>query len=783
MNKKIKITALLLLLAMITVFSARFFLPDPLFDDPCSTVIYDRNGRLLGGQVAVDGQWRFPQPDSIPEKFKTAIVLREDRYFYKHPGFNPVSIFNALLENIKAGRIVRGGSTLTMQTIRLARKGKPRTIGEKLIELYFAIGLELKYSKAEILNFYAAHAPFGGNVVGLEAASWRYFGHDPSKLSWGEAATLAVLPNAPSLIHPGRNRETLKARRDRLLEDLYREGVFDSITWVLSRMETLPGKPLPMPQQAPHLVARYRYSKKAVKTTLDGDLQKRVIDIVEKHHRMLAANEIHNAAVFVLRPATYEVLVYVANTKNIDGKPHGNAVDMIRARRSTGSILKPLLYAAMIEDGLILPDALIPDIPSYYENYHPENYDLTFEGAVPASEALSRSRNVPAVYMLRDYGISPFLNLMRKTGLSSFNKPADYYGLTLILGGGEASLWELTNMYAGMVRTVSHFDKFYGKYTGHEYDPPVLESGKVKKIKEPLHSQNVPLHAGAIWATYKALNRVKRPESQKGWENFGSAMTIAWKTGTSYGFKDGWAIGSTPDYVVGVWVGNADGEGRNGLTGTRSAAPIMFEVFDLLKTHSTFSTPLDELRPFVVCSKSGTLASRHCPQTDTIYSYEKGSRSKQCGYHRLIFTDKEKKYRLNRDCDLAGELFPVSWFVLPPVQEWYYRKTHPSYRTLPPWSPGCSPDQENKVMEFIYPLPRSRIFIPVGVKGQQQKIVFEISHRFPATKVYWHLDNVYLGETQTTHQFGFAPTKGWHTLTVVDEDGESRSVRFEVVGE
>ena len=205
----------MLLLTAIAVFSSRFFVPAPLFDDPYSTIIYDRDGQLLGGQVAADGQWRFPQPDSIPGKFRTAIILREDRYFYKHPGFNPVSIFNALVENIKAGRIIRGGSTITIQTIRLARKGKPRTFREKFIELYLAIGLELKYTKAEILNYYSAHAPFGGNVVGLDAAAWRYFGHDASQLSWGEAATLAVLPNAPALIHPGRNRDLLKAKRDR----------------------------------------------------------------------------------------------------------------------------------------------------------------------------------------------------------------------------------------------------------------------------------------------------------------------------------------------------------------------------------------------------------------------------------------------------------------------------------------------------------------------------------------------------------------------------------------
>ena len=765
------------------MLSSFLFLPDPLFSDPYSTVIYDRNDRLLGGRVAGDGQWRFPESDSISEKFQTAIILREDRYFYKHPGFNPVSIFNAIVDNIKAGKVVRGGSTITMQTIRLARKGKSRTISEKLIELYLGLGLELKYSKSKILKFYAAHAPFGGNVVGLESASWRYFGHEPSRLSWGEAALLAVLPNAPSLIHPGRNRTLLQEKRNKLLEEIYKQGIIDSLTLVVSRLEPLPEKPLPMPQDAPHLLSRYWLRKKgsATKTTLDAALQQRVNGIVEEHHHRLAANEIHNVAVLVLKPETYEVLAYVANTRNIDNKLHGNSVDMIRARRSTGSILKPLLYAAMIEDGLLMPDALVPDIPCYYENYHPENFDLTFEGAVPASQALSRSRNVPAVYMLRDYGGARFLRLMRKTGLSSFNKAADYYGLTLILGGGEASLWELTNMYAGMARTVMHYNKFYGKYTGQEYDAALIEKHRVREINEPAQQSDVPLHAGSIWLTYRALNKVKRPDSEKGWENFGSSMDIAWKTGTSYGFKDAWAIGSTPDYIVGVWVGNADGEGRDGLTGTTVAAPIMFEVFNLLQSEQKFYPPWDELRPFVVCDKSGYRASRHCPDTDTIYSFEKGFKVKQCDYHKLLFTDEEENYRLSRACASVSEIQAVSWFVLPPVQEWYYRKSHPTYKTLPPYADGCLPEEENKVMEFIYPLAQSRIFVPVGLDEKQQEIVFEISHRFPSQKVYWHLDNVYLGATQSSHQFGFVPKKGWHILTVVDGAGNSNSVRFEVV--
>jgi len=373
--------------------------------------------------------------------------------------------------------------------------------------------------------------------------------------------------------------------------------------------------------------------------------------------------------------------------------------------------------------------------------------------------------------------------LMQNVGLTSFDKSADHYGLTLILGGGEASLWELTNMYAGMVRTVLNYDRFYQKYTGLEYDPSVIDINLVPVLSEPKKTAEVPLHAGSIWLTHLSLKNVKRPETEIGWEYFDSSRDIAWKTGTSYGFKDAWAIGSTPDFVVGVWVGNADGEGRSGLTGTQVAAPIMFEVFDLLPEQNRFYPPYDELTEFEVCAKSGYRASRYCPEVDTILSYENSEKSKQCSFHKLIFTDHDQFYRLNQDCASVSEMKAVSWFVLPPVQEWYYRKGHPLYEALPPFADGCERAKDNPVMEFIYPMDQTRVFVPVGIGEEKQEIVFEVGHRFPDQRVYWHLDKTYLGETRSNHQFGIVPEKGLHTLTIVDENGESNSVVFEVVNE
>ncbi|UBM62386.1 penicillin-binding protein 1C [Candidatus Sulfidibacterium hydrothermale] len=775
-----KLLMIILFFIVIIPLTGRLFLPDPLFHAPYSTVLFDRHGNLLGARIAKDGQWRFPETDSLPSKYITAVLQFEDRHFYQHFGFNPVSAAEALIADIKAGKIVRGGSTITMQVIRMSRHGKPRTITEKLWEIYLAIALETKYSKKEILNLYASHAPFGGNVTGLDAAVWRYFGHNRFELTWAEAALLAVLPNAPSLIRPGKNSHLLLQKRNRLLKSLFRNKKIDSITYRLALREKIPDKPHPLPDEAPHLLEYFRRQHDGTKiySTLDAHLQHEINRIVSQYQKKFSQNEIYNLAVLVIRPSAKEVLAYVGNAP---GKSHGEDNDMIRARRSTGSILKPFLYAAAINDGQILLNSLIPDIPSYFKNYHPQNYDRVFEGAVPASQALSRSRNVPAIYLLRDYGIGRFMDLMKQMGITTFNQPADHYGLSLILGGGEATLWQLTSAYAGMAQTVLNYDRFYGKYTGQEYAPPVLLMHKVKNPKEPAVSASVPLHAGAIWETYQAMYQVHRPHSEEGWEYFNTTAPVAWKTGTSFGFKDAWAIGSTPDYIVGVWVGNADGEGREGLTGTDYAAPVLFDVFHLLKPQKIFPRPEDEMTRIVVCRKSGYQASRFCPETDTILTYKAGTRVKICPYHHLIFTDKNEKYRLSGRCASVQQMKKVSWFILPPVEEWYYHQTHPGYKMLPPYKPGCAPPDARHVIAFIYPHPGTRIFIPRGINGEKKKIVFEVSLQNPHTTLYWNMDNLYLGATHNVHRFAFIPSPGRHQLTVTDQNGNSRSIWFTVV--
>ena len=319
-----------------------FCLPKPLFNDPLSTVMVDKNNVLLSAKIADDGQWRFPTNDSVPEKFKIAICYFEDEYFYRHPGVNPVSLFRAAKQNIKAGKIVSGGSTITMQLIRLSRKRKKRTVYQKLIECILSVRAEIRYPKDNILALYASNAPFGGNVVGLEAAAWRYFKQKPDNLSWAEATTLAVLPNAPGLIYPGKNRNELKRKRDFLLEKLKDKGIIDQFDYELAIEEPLPELPFALPQETLHLLNRAikdGHKGEYIQTTIDFYFHKKIKQVVERHHKQLKNNEIHNAAVLVLDVETGNVIAYIGNTYNQDNT-HENRVDIINAPRSTGSIFR-----------------------------------------------------------------------------------------------------------------------------------------------------------------------------------------------------------------------------------------------------------------------------------------------------------------------------------------------------------------------------------------------------------------------------------------------------------
>lgn len=784
-----------------------FILPDPLFKEPYATVLQDRDGRLIGMKVAADGQLRFGEVCDLPLKYVAAVQSFEDRYFMLHSGVDWRALARAFVQNIRAGCVVSGGSTLSMQVVRLALKNPPRTIPEKIKEIVLTLRLEQSYSKRQIFEMYASHAPFGGNVVGLRAASLKYFNREPEQLSWAEAAMLAVLPNAPALIYPGKNNALLKHKRDRLLLRLYRQGMMSGDAYSLALSEALPDKLYEIPVVAPHLLARACAERegKLCRSYIEGRLQRKVNEIVERHTALLSQNYIYNIAVLVAHIPTGEVRAYVGNSAAREGS-RGNDVDVIRSVRSSGSILKPALYALMLQDGFILPWTLIPDIPSRFGSYAPSNFNRDFKGAVPAAQALSQSLNIPFVRMLKDYSYARFYDDLKQLGITSLNRRADHYGLSLILGGAETSLWDVCNLYGGMASVLRHYNDDDGQYYAGEYKRLKIweEAGKVSENtgnerfevkdgggeEQDMEGEDQrrvermkggELKASAIWQTLKAMEEVERPEMESGWKNFVSSLNLAWKTGTSFGFRDAWAVGVNPDYVIGVWVGNADGEGRPGLIGVRAAAPVLFEVAGLLPSGRHFYEPQEEMQETVVCRRSGYRASELCGEVDTVLVCAAGLRTEVCPFHRLIYMDPTERWQVTSECEPVSRMKIKPWFVLPPVQEWYYCRSHSDYRKLPSYRPGCHPEGE-EMMEMIYPQRGTRVFIPRDFGGKPGRVIFEAVHRSPQAGIYWHVDDQYLGITRHIHQMELLLKEGLHKLTLMDGEGNVLQQTFRVVG-
>lgn len=788
-HTKRKYLILLFSLGCIAIYISFWFsVPSKLFDAPASFVLEDKDGNLLSASIAADGQWRFPYDEQVPDKFIKCITTFEDKRFYDHPGIDVIAFARAAFKNLKSKEVVQGGSTLTMQVIRLSRHERNRSIPEKIVESIESIRLECSYSKKQIMGLYASEAPFGSNVVGLDAASWRYYGRSPEKLSWGEMAALAVLPNAPALVHPGKNRDVLLKKRNKLLDKLVENNILDKSTCYLSKLEPLPGNPLPLPQLAPHLLQRFKDDKTAysnlsskVKTPLDINLQKNVIDILNQHHNVLKGNGINNACAIVLDVETANVLSYVGNIYDPSNPDIESDVDVVKAPRSPGSALKPILYASMFSEGIILPNSLVPDIPMQIGGYSPQNFDLGYDGAVPASRALARSLNIPAVKLLQQYKYQRFYDLLKQLGLTTLNRPADNYGLSLILGGSEVTMWDLAGIYAGMARTINHQIKNKGLALREDFHSPNYILNNRDEKKSLTADVINGLDATSIWFAFQAMDEVMRPGEEGLWQEFTSSQKIAWKTGTSFGFRDAWAIGITTKYIVAVWTGNTDGEGRAGLIGVQTSAPIMFDIFRELPISKPFPEPQNNFAFIPVCRQSGYRANIDCPDVDTVMVSKNGYRSPLCPYHRLVHLDATGIYRVDENCESPSNMIHKSWFVLTPAMEWYYKQKNHDYKPLPPFKPGCKFTADGKQLDLIYPQQNAKIYVPLEIDGSRGKTIFKAASRNPGSKIFWHLDDNYIGTTVNFHQMAVSPAVGKHLLTIVDENGESVSREFEIL--
>ena len=449
----------------------------------------------------------------------------------------------------------------------------------------------------------------------------------------------------------------------------------------------------------------------------------------------------------------------------------GYAVDIIRRPRSTGSILKPMLYAAMLDDGLLTPRMLLPDVPTHFDGFSPENFDRQYRGAVPADEALAASLNIPAVRMLKSYGVARFADLLRASGMSTLTRPADDYGLTLILGGAEGNLWEISALYASLAGIARQ---------GAADPSPGFRRLRVD-VRAPHPRASTPISAGAAWLTLRALLEVPRPGEEGHWRSFADSRAIAWKTGTSWGLRDGWAVGTTSRHTVGVWVGNATGEGRPGLTGSSMAAPLMFGLFNTLPASRWFTQPLHSLRAIDVCRNDGFLAVEGC-ERERAWVPRDSHFELLSPHNPRVNLDASGRFRVDSECESPGAMRHTGWFVLPPAEEFYYRRGHAEYQPLPAMRGDCQARHSARAaLALLYPDVNGRVLIPEELDGSRGRTVFEAVHRRRDATIYWHIDDRYLGETHTFHQQSLDIDPGEHILTLVDDEGERVARRFQVL--
>lgn len=723
---------------------------DSFLQSPYSTIVNDVDGELLSAQIAEDHQWRFPISADVPERFEQALLTFEDKRFYSHFGVDPLALGRAIRQNLAQKRIVSGASTLTMQLARLVSNHQERSVLNKLKEIRLALRLELWHSKSDILNWYTSLAPYGGNVVGLEAACWRYFHKRPDQLSWAESATMAVLPNAPSLIHVNKNREKLLDKRNRLLKQLYAANILDDIDLEASLLEPLPDRFYNLPNGAPHLL---QYLKRKddhhVDFAIQANLQHSLGDLLDQLYDEWSQNEVYNAGCVILDTKSGKVLAYQGN---IPKTSQERAVDMIQAKRSSGSILKPFLYAHMVNEGLMTTSEMQWDIPTYIAGFNPSNYNRTYSGAVGADEALQRSLNVPAVRMLQSYGIDKFLHRLEGHNITTLSRDADHYGLSLILGGGEVTLWELANAYREMGATLL-----------------------IKELESTLSKS-------AIYQTLEVLKELRRPDEEDNWQLMDSRVPIAWKTGTSYGHRDAWAVGVSPDVTIATWVGNADGEGRDGIVGTTTAGRLLFAAAGLMDLSGAwFNPPYEEMTHLRKCHHTGMLASVHCPQVEILLWPAISERSGVCKYHQPITITSDGEYRIDGICTNEVDYKNASFLILPPTVAQYYKRSHPEWQTPPPLHPACDVDEAHRVMEIIYPLKDDIIYLPKDFDQSEQSVVARVAHSRYDSKLFWYLDEQYLGESQDFHSFAFKPEEGHHKITIIDDHGNEAYRHIEIL--
>ncbi len=707
-----------------------------------SQVVVDNRGKIIGAYLNQDEQWQVKGDGKIPSRLELAVLTFEDREFYNHNGINYLAILRAIKTNIFQKKRI-GASTITMQVAKLY-KNRNRNYINKVLEIIEAKKIENNIGKEEILKLYLNNAPYGGNIIGYRTASLLYFKKEPVNLTWAEGALLAILPNSPGMMNVEKNREILLKKRNTLLKTMYDTNIISQSQYKLSLNERLPDKRYYFDLLAPHLTRRLKdeYSKeKIINSTIDSEIQKKVDKIVKNYSELIQNKGIKNAAAIVIDNYNGEVKAYIGSQDFYDFEKNGQ-VDGIISFRSTGSVLKPFLYALSIDDGLIVPQSKLLDIPLYFSNFSPQNANKKYTGLVEAQEALKRSLNIPFVNLLNEYGQDRFFYFLKS--VSNF-KDNDFsrYGLSLILGTKEMSIENIAQLYYGLAN--------YGNFKN------------IKYIKNDLEEKNRQLITrGAAYLTINDLSKVQRYGIQN---LYTGRDNISWKTGTSYGQRDGWAAGISPKWTVVVWCGNFTGEGNANISGIRTAGVLLFNIFKSLpKDNGIFIKPENDIKKIKIDNQTGYRIKYDVPTREIDYPKD-AKPLKLSPYYKKIFINENGKLIDSRDKNFykSTEKIIVSY----PVELFNYLvKENMNIFNI-----------SEKTIKFIYPLNGLKIKVPRDFDGKK-KVIVKISN--PNNyNIFWYLNGEYIGQgLDTERSFSFLP--GEQIISIIGENGETSQIKFEV---
>ena len=724
-----------------------------------------RDGTVLHAYLNSEGVWRMnTKLAEITPELKKAIVYKEDKHFYHHPGINPVAVGRALVNNVFKLKRTSGASTITMQVARMLEP-KPRTYVNKCIEMFRATQLEAHYSKDELLQLYLNLVPYGGNIQGVKAASVLYFDKTPDHLSLAEITALSIIPNRPNSLVMGKDNDLIVKQRNKWLTRFRRDGLFPFSVINDALQEPLTAYRHSAPAGAPQLSLRLRNANRGtteVHSTIDHAMQAKAESIATEYVNQLKLHNINNAAVLIVDNRTHEVLTYIGSTDFAD-RFHYGQVDGVRAVRSPGSTLKPLLYGLCMDKGLITPKTMIADVPINIKGYSPENYDRQFRGNVTMEYALSHSLNIPAVKLLEQEGIDNFMSAMVHTGFSSISRNKKKLGLSTILGGCGVQLDELTALYASFAND--------GQYYPLRYTITDGDTAKAKGV--------TVLSAPANYMLTRVLSGLHRPDVPNAYDEATGIPHIAWKTGTSYGRKDAWSIGYNKRYTVGVWVGNFSAAGVQELSGTATATPLLFQLFNAIDHNAAneWLEPPASIAFRFVCAETGKVPTDLCHNQVMDYYIPGISAYDKCDHMKETWLSVSGAYCYCTSCLPPDGYRTVQLPYTPPELAAYYEAAHIPYVKLPPHNPACTRTFQG-LAPVITSLTNGMTYLIEN--KEQQKLQLACTAGSDVQKVYWYINDKFYAATTASHKMFFSAPATALKISCSDDKGRNTNIEIKV---